>query len=165
MKEVLSEGLTAFLKNDGRIIGICNGFQVLAQLGAFNWQNERSFTLAENAHGKFMDKWTKLTINSSAQETSPWFKNLHGSLYLPVRHKEGRILLNGATEVPFSPLHYDEDVNGSYERMAAVLDKTGQIFGVMPHPEVATKSFLYPFREAVEENVRKVQTLFKNGLA
>ncbi len=166
LRDTLSEALTNFLKRDGRIIGICNGFQVLAQLGAFDWgSNDRSFTLAENNHGTFMDKWVRLTISSKARTLSPWFKDMDGSLYLPVRHKEGRIVTNTKNiRLPFGPLQYEEDINGSYDRFAGVVNFTGQIFGLMPHPEVATKAFLHPFREGAEENAQKVQMIFKNGL-
>jgi phosphoribosylformylglycinamidine synthase len=166
LRDTLSESLSEFLKADGRVIGICNGFQVLAQLGAFDWgTKERSFTLAENNHGTFMDKWVRLTISSKARTLSPWFRELDGSLYLPVRHKEGRIVPNTRNiKLPFGPLQYEEDINGSFERFAGVVDQTGQIFGLMPHPEVATHGFLHPFREGADDNAKKVQMIFKNGL-
>ncbi len=166
LRDTLSESLTTFLKNDGRVIGICNGFQVLSQLGVFDWETRvRSFTLAENDHGKFMDKWVKLTISSKARTLSPWFREMEGSLYLPVRHKEGRIVPNTKNiKLPFSPLQYEEDVNGSFERFAGVINSTGQVFGLMPHPEVATRGFLHPFREGSDENAEKVKMIFSNGL-
>ncbi len=165
LRDTLIEGLSTFVKDGGRIIGICNGFQVLAQLGAFD-QNfaTRSFTLSENDHGTFMDKWTTLEISKDAAAKSPWFKNLEGKIMLPVRHKEGRIVPTANMTVPFGPLKYVEDVNGSHQRIAGLVDSTGQIFGLMPHPEVATQSFLYPTRDNVAENVEKIQTLFKNGI-
>lgn len=166
LRDILSRGITDFLKADGRVIGICNGFQVLAQLGLFDWETkDRSFTLAENNHGKFMDKWTRLTISSKARTLSPWFREMEGSIFLPVRHKEGRIIANTKNiKLPFSPIQYEEDINGSHERAAGLLSSDGQIFGLMPHPEVATRGFLHPFREGADENAKKVQMLFKNGL-
>ena len=166
VRDTLSGSLTKFLASDGRVIGICNGFQVLAQLGAFDWETgERSFTLAENNHGTFQDKWVRLTISSQARTLSPWFREMEGSLYLPVRHKEGRIVPNTKNiKLPFAPLQYEEDINGSHERFAGVVNSTGQVFGLMPHPEVATRGFLHPFREGAEENALKVQLIFKNGL-
>lgn len=163
MKDILSNVLSQFKNNDGRMIGICNGFQVLSQLGAFDENNERSFTLAENDHGKFMDKWTTLNINSDTK--SPWFKNLTGKIFLPVRHKEGRIILKNDSVKLSSVLRYEKDVNGSFDRVAGVVDQSGQIFGLMPHPEVACHGFLHPFREGAEENAKKIQQLFINGLS
>ena len=160
MREILSEVLMKFKNNDGRIIGICNGFQVLAQLGAFN-EGERSFTLAENNHGKFMDKWVGMRIND--KNSTPWFKNLTGNIFLPVRHKEGRII--STNKDAFNPaLYYETDVNGSFEKIAGVTDKSGHILGLMPHPEVACHSFLHPFKQGSEENAKKIKQIFLNGL-
>lgn len=160
MRDQLSETLSTFRARDGRIIGICNGFQVLSQLGAFD-ENGRSFTLAENNHGSFMDRWTKLHIGNF---DSPWIKNLKGEMFLPVRHKEGRIVsLDKKTKLN-TALSYESDINGSFERTAGVFDKTGNVFGLMPHPEVACHAFLHPFREGALENAKKVQQLFLNGL-
>lgn len=161
MRDVLTEALTKFRANDGRIIGICNGFQVLAQLGAFDEEANRSFTLAENSHGKFMDKWTRLSLSESG---SPWMKNLSGEIFLPVRHKEGRIVARTDNTQLNSALIYESDINGSFNRIAGVFDKTGNVFGLMPHPEVATRSFLHPFQEGATENAGKVEQIFINGL-
>lgn len=164
IKVVLADILTQFKKNDGRIIGICNGFQVLSQLGAFDDDHqERSFTLAENDHGHFMDKWTTLKINSDTH--TPWFKDLNGEIFLPVRHKEGRIILRNDSILPLSVLQYEKDINGSFDRMAGVVDKSGQVFGLMPHPEVACHGFLHPFKKGAETNVKKIQQIFINGLS
>ena len=160
MRDQLSEALATFRERDGRIIGICNGFQVLSQLGAFD-DTGRSFTLAENYHGLFMDKWTKLHFQTS---DSPWMKDLKGELFLPVRHKEGRIVPLSQTTKLNTALSYENDINGSFEKIAGVLDKTGNVFGLMPHPEVACHSFLHPFREGAPENAKKVRQLFINGL-
>lgn len=158
MRGTLSEVLKKFRNNDGRIIGICNGFQVLAQLGLFD-DGDRSFTLAENNHGMFMDKWTKLVITNN---NSPWFKNLSGEIFLPVRHKEGRIIAKGELN---PVLRYESDINGSFEKVAGLTDKTGNVFGLMPHPEVACYSFLHPFKAGAEENARRIQQIFINGLS
>lgn len=161
MKDLINTHFSKFLSSGGKVIGICNGFQVLSQLGAFDWGSERSFTLAENDHGQFMDKWTTLSISKDASRKSSWFHKLEGDIFLPVRHKEGRIIAKSAIN---GVLHYHTDVNGSFDKTAGVVDKTGQIFGLMPHPEVATHDFLYPFKTGAKENVKKIQTLFKNGL-
>ena len=158
MRDKLIGSLEKFMNNDGRMIAICNGFQVLSQLGAFDDFKSRSFTLAENNHGQFMDKWTKLNITKN---DSPWFNHLEGEMFLPVRHKEGRII----TQSTIHPvLRYETDVNGSFEQTAGVTDKSGRIFGLMPHPEVATMSFLHPFKEGAEANAQKIRQIFINGL-
>ena len=161
MRDILSDALSEFRQKDGRIIGICNGFQVLAQLGAFDDNQNRSFTLAENNHGEFMDKWTRLTVTKN---NSPWMRDLSGEIYLPVRHKEGRIVTRAPGVELNSALTYDTDINGSHNRIAGVFDKSGNVFGLMPHPEVATQSFLHPMRDVAGANAKKVQQIFINGL-
>ncbi len=165
LRDALATELSEFLNRDGRVLGICNGFQVLAQLGAFDLGGQRSFTLAENDHERFMNKWARLSIAPEASGRSAWFQGLSGSLFLPVRHREGRVVKESSRALPFAPLRYDEDINGSFDRTAGVLSADGRIFGLMPHPEVATQTFLHPINVAAEENVGKIRTLFRNGLA
>jgi phosphoribosylformylglycinamidine (FGAM) synthase-like amidotransferase family enzyme len=162
MKDVLTETLAEFKDQDGRVIGICNGFQVLGQLGAFDKSAPRSFTLAENSHGTFINRWTQLTIRSDNQ--SPWFKNLRGEIFLPVRHKEGRIVI-GHDASWNAALTYNIDINGSHQNIAGITDESGQIFGLMPHPEVACHAFLHPFQDGAEANAKNIQQLFINGLS
>ena len=159
-----------FTKNGGLTIGICNGFQVLMQLGAFTGLDaKRSVTLATNDHGKFLDFWVELEISASAAK-SPWFQGMTGRLQLPIRHKEGRIVIHeGARCEHFVfPLRYTKAVNGSYEQSAAMLDQTGQILGLMPHPEAATHGFLNPLLSEVggahESNANQVKQIFQNAI-
>jgi phosphoribosylformylglycinamidine (FGAM) synthase-like amidotransferase family enzyme len=161
MREVLSDALSEFKVKDGRIIGICNGFQVLSQLGAFDDNGERSFTLAENDHGTFMNKWTQMSIHSDTH--SPWFNHLQGEISLPVRHREGRVVIKSPSDWK-AALTYKTNINGSAQEIAGLTDKSGQIFGLMPHPEVACHSFLHPFTDGAETNTQKIHQLFINGL-
>ncbi|HXH31313.1 MAG TPA: phosphoribosylformylglycinamidine synthase subunit PurQ [Bacteriovoracaceae bacterium] len=164
--KVFTSELKEFLTADGRVLGICNGFQVLSQLGAFDLgKKKRSFTLTENDHQTFINRWVKLRISLEAKIKSPWFEDLEGSLLLPVRHREGRIVCAPDTDLPVMALSYQQDVNGSHHNCAAVVSDDGRIFGLMPHPEVATHAFLYPTREGVEENIAKVRKIFKNGIS
>ena len=158
-----------FTGQGGLTIGICNGFQVLMQLGAFTGLSaERISTLTTNSHGKFIDCWVELEIHPSAA-LSPWFKNISGKLRLPIRHKEGRIVIqegNHPEDFTF-PLRYCEDVNGSILQSAALLDLTGQILGLMPHPEAATEGFLNPMMmsgEMKELNASQVRQIFLNAI-
>ena len=158
-----------FTKNGGLTIGICNGFQVLMQLGAFTGlKSTRTITLATNSHGQFLDRWVELNIDPSAAK-SPWFANLNGKLRLPIRHKEGRMVIHeGAAVDKFTfPLRYADDVNGSILQSAALLDPTGQILGLMPHPEAATESFLNPMslsQDLAEFNANQVKQIFSNSI-
>jgi phosphoribosylformylglycinamidine synthase len=156
-----------FVNKGGFTIGICNGFQVLIQLGAFSGiRGHRKITLATNDHGAFLDRWVGLELTDCAKK-SDWFRDLSGTFYMPMRHKEGRIVLKDESTQVLFPLRYEEEVNGSYARSAAVLDQSGRTLGMMPHPEAATHGFLSPLRQTTEEkklNARKVQKIFENAI-
>ena len=178
MRVSLAPTLKKYLDQGGLALGVCNGFQVLIQLGVFepsdSSHDSRTMTLATNDHGQFLDFWTTVEITSDAA-LSPWFQGMGGKLNLPIRHKEGRIVIKGSGsraehERNYKvPLKYVDPVNGSYDRGAALLDSTGQILGLMPHPEAATQSFLNPSAHlssgiSAEENALQVRKLFQNAL-
>lgn len=164
MRLNVSTVLSEFTKNGGLTIGVCNGFQVLIQLGVFSKNShERTETLCTNHHGRFLDRWVTVDVKKDAKN-SPWFKGVHGQLMLPIRHKEGRVTALEGIELSV-PLAYEEDINGSEGRAAALLDPTGLTFGLMPHPEAATMSFLNPMdSDFKEENAEKVRMIFKNSV-
>jgi phosphoribosylformylglycinamidine synthase len=167
MRARLPEELEAFTQKGGFTIGVCNGFQVLIQLGAFSGVHlRRETTLATNDHGAFLDRWIGVAVTDAAKE-SPWFQGMSGKLYLPIRHKEGRIVLKHPKTKTHIPLQYNEATNGSFERAAALTDVSGRTLGLMPHPEAATHGFLNPMQFSSEEketNAKNVRKLFENAI-
>lgn len=167
MRASLTKTFEAYTQAGGLTIGICNGFQVLIQLGVFSGIHEvRSSTLATNDHGKFWNEWVEIQFTADAAK-SPWFTGMSGSLFLPARHKEGRIVPKDATAARqlMIPLRYAKPFNGSYGDAAALMDSTGQILGIMPHPEAATQAFLNPHLGGNnEENAVRLRQIFKNAL-
>jgi len=177
VRPILENNLTQFLKQNGLIIGVCNGFQVLVQLGVFEHKSgklplQRKLTLATNNHGQFRDLWAQCTISEMAAKRSPWLKNLgNQKVILPIRNKEGRLVVHESSvlrsEVSWvSALKFDSDVNGSFEQIAGIVDETGQIFGLMPHPEAALEDFLYPVKhdEANKNNAKLLFKIFENAI-
>ena len=146
LRHQMGEHLKTFIQKGSPIIGICNGFQVLTKLGLLpDITKERYMALAPNIHGRFLDRFVSMERVENA--VCKWTKGLT-NLELPVRHGEGRVVFSrGKEEDIYSDLRrngqialrYKEDINGSYERIAGVTDKTGLILGLMPHPE----AFLY----------------------
>jgi len=153
MKHHLGEELEAFIENGNLIIGICNGFQALVNLGllpGFGGEyRERSVALTYNDSGNFIDAWVRLTINP---ESPCVFTRGITALELPVRHGEGKFYASSKTiEQLFSNqqvvLQYAGDngkaadgtwplnPNGSLRDIAGICDPTGRVFGLMPHPE------------------------------
>ena len=148
----MSGALNQFLENGGKIIGICNGFQVLCQVGMFG-----DVTLARNRQGVFVDRWVEMDF---VHQDSVWLNNLKGeSIVLPIRHGEGRLILG---EKPrFKPaLKYRSDVNGSHEQIAGIVDDSGQVFGLMPHSEAALDAWLYPLKNS-KQNIEIVSKILK----
>lgn len=152
--EPLVEQLLAFIASGGLVLGICNGFQLLVKLGLLpaldgKWL-ERQVSLAHNASARYEDRWCRLAVN----EKSPCvFTRGLKSLYVPVRHGEGKLVprdekvLNRLLAENLAPVcyadpesglpteEYPHNPNGSPLGIAGLCDPTGRIFGLMPHPE------------------------------
>jgi phosphoribosylformylglycinamidine synthase len=134
-----------FVERGGLVVGICNGFQALIRMGVFG----KSVSITHNIQGKFMDQWGKVTPQGTK---CVWLKGV-GTLDLPMRHGEGRIVIASArrSEVlskmdrqGMTCLRYEADYQGSEERLAGLCDSTGRIFGLMPHPEAFVRWTAHP---------------------
>lgn len=119
LKMKLKDELERFLKNNGMMIGICNGFQVLVKTGILpgnkDWQQK--VTLSCNDSGKFEDRWVYLKkpvascqspvdrnqkpeykgqkTNNRIRKTEDlcvWTKGISDVIYLPVAHGEGKFI-------------------------------------------------------------------------
>ena len=139
LKYALKEELLRFVEAQKPIIGICNGFQVLTKLGLLpDYKKDRQVALAQNIHGRFMNQWASMTAPDHS--ICVWTKGIK-TINLPVRHKEGRVVFSSPEVLDTLKvngqivLRYDEDINGSTDKIAGICDSTGLIFGLMPHPE------------------------------
>lgn len=151
LKHSLADHIRGFLDEGKFILGICNGFQVLAKTGLLPGTRglfeKPSVTLAANNSLKFEDRWVYLETSSR----NFWTRGLPKVITLPVAHAEGRflaankklldqletegqVLLRYCTETGASP-KYPRDPNGSQRHIAAITNPTGQVMGMMPHPE------------------------------
>lgn len=178
LKERLSEQLYKFVDSKGLLLGICNGFQVLVQLGLLpNAQPDkpRMVSLLHNDGGKFINRWVRLQIDAAVP--TPFFKGLN-EIDLPIRHGEGRITLasdaqNSDEELikKRAPLRYSADVNGSFDRIAALTDASGHVMGLMPHPEAFVRWTQHPawtsrkFDQRFSPEEPHGLTLFRNAAA
>lgn len=149
LKDRLSQSLNQFVDDGKLLIGICNGFQVLVQLGilpAAKAPAEKLASLTRNSTGKFTNRWTKLVVDKDVN--SPLLKSLE-VFELPIRHGEGRLSLgtnekNGALVKKGAALRYETDINGSFDRIAALTNSSGNVFGLMPHPEAFVRWTQHP---------------------
>ncbi len=149
LKYALIDELKAFINQGKLIIGICNGFQVLVKAGLLpgNDNLEQEATLTINDSAKFEDRWVYLKrTEDRGQRTKDkiecvWTKGLPEEIYLPIAHGEGKFMaknkevLERLEENGQAVLRYRDNPNGSQNDIAGLCDKTGRVFGLMPHPE------------------------------
>lgn len=118
----------------GLAIGVCNGFQILVEAGLLPG------ALADNDPAGFRHRW--VTVVRTAADGGAWFSHLApgARLLLPIANGEGRFVHPEGAEAVMErvPLVYDDNPNGSLADIAALLDDTGRILGIMPHPERAS---------------------------
>ena len=147
------DDLRAFVQGGGLMLGICNGFQLLVQLGLLPGQTDgaapQAVTLTTNARGRFEDRWVRLHVDP--QSPCVFTRGL-SHLELPVRHGEGRILGDGPDTISrllegrLAPMQYSsadgqpteqypDNPNGSPMGIAALCNPAGTVMGLMPHPE------------------------------
>lgn len=118
------------------IIGICNGFQILTEAGLLPG------TLRKNEGLKFICKTVSLIVEN---DKTPFTLRLKKGqeIRIPVAHGEGNYYVDNETLEDMKKnnqivFRYKEDINGSIERIAGVVNKRGNVLGMMPHPERAS---------------------------
>ncbi|MDJ0783919.1 MAG: phosphoribosylformylglycinamidine synthase subunit PurQ [Desulfosarcinaceae bacterium] len=153
MRTNLGRQLLDFVAADKLIIGICNGFQTLVNLGllpAIDGDYEaRRVALTYNDCGNFRNQWVHLHVDQAS--ACLFTRGLH-QLELPVRHGEGKFW---APRETLTQLEANQQIvlryagpdghpaqgifpanpNGSLMDIAGICDPSGRIFGLMPHPE------------------------------
>ena len=144
MKDVIR-----FANGGGSVIGICNGFQVLCESGLLPG------VLIRNEALKFRCKW----VNLRAENTDTQFTNslLPGEIIkIPIAHGEGLYMadqdviqeLEANKQVVFRYTTESGNVteksnpNGSVNNIAGIINKEGNVMGMMPHPERACENIL-----------------------
>ncbi len=157
----LLDDIKQFIADGKFVMGICNGFQVLVKLGLLpnlGGTVTPEVTLTHNASGRYEDRWVRLKVNPNS--TSPFLKGLD-TLEVPVRHGEGRLIISGTdtlTEIEARGLNclsyvdfdgsptdvYPHNPNGADLNCAGLTDTTGQVFGLMPHPEAFLSLYNHP---------------------
>jgi len=154
LRHRLDGPLHDFVARGGLCLGVCNGFQILVELGLLQDPGlapaERTIALTDNASNRFECRWVTLREEACA---ASWI--VPGRLLpVPVAHAEGRFLVRDPETLaelhergqialtyvdPNDPaaeeVAYPLNPNGSTANIAGVCDPTGRVLGLMPHPE------------------------------
>jgi len=140
------------VERGGVAIGICNGFQVLVQMGLLPGLaapfGAPEVTLTDNDVNRYQDRWVHLRVVTDRCV----FLEKGERLFVPMAHGEGKLVPRD--EAMRKRLFADERValryvapdggddppfpwnpNGAVDSVAGLIDRTGRILGLMPHPE------------------------------
>jgi len=132
----MMQQVVQFANNGGKVLGVCNGFQILCESGLLPG------VLLRNSQQQFVCK--NIFMKEATAEQSV-------ALKIPVAHGEGRFFANEAT-LESMELHRqilyrycDEEgkintganPNGAIHNIAGICNKERNVFGMMPHPERA----------------------------
>ena len=87
----LNDVLKKFIDKDKLVIGICNGCQILTNLGIVPGisRNNPDIALIENDSGIYQCRWINVKVSNN---NSPWLKDIQ-KLHLPIAHQEGKFLI------------------------------------------------------------------------
>lgn len=124
------------------VLGICNGFQVLCESGLLPG------ALVRNQGLRFIDRWLEVSVEQfSLGGFGAGISNEVTSLRLPIAHADGRFYADDKTldEIEQNGqvwLRYVENPNGSARDIAGVRNASGNVIGLMPHPERAMHDWM-----------------------
>jgi phosphoribosylformylglycinamidine synthase I len=186
VRERLYPALRAAIERRVPMIGVCNGFQVLVQVGLLPgpgpgevWPAEapppQTVALAENSQARFVDRW--VGVRAEPGSRCVWTLGLAGGpdvMQLPVAHGEGRFVVSSAAVLRDLEttgriaLRYTDNYNGSQGSVAGICDSSGLIFGLMPHPERYLDWTRHPYWTRLDAGTRSGKTpglrIFQNAV-
>jgi phosphoribosylformylglycinamidine synthase subunit PurQ / glutaminase len=137
----MMQAVIEFANKGGKVLGVCNGFQILCESGLLPG------VLLRNSHQQYVCK--NVYIKEAASEGGEPLK-------IPIAHGEGRYFADAAT---LSELEMHRQVlyrycdekgtvsenhnpNGTVHNIAGICNRQRNVFGMMPHPERASSNLL-----------------------
>ncbi len=144
----IMEEVIKFANAGGKVLGVCNGFQILCESGLLPG------VLLANDHQKFTCK--NVYIKSESNENIIGKRISKQALQIPVAHGEGRYYADAATmkqlqdnhQIVFrycdahGEIHINSNPNGAINNIAGICNSTKNVYGMMPHPERACSTDL-----------------------
>lgn len=143
------EDVVAFAGRGGPVLGICNGFQILCEAGLLPGALMRNASLRFQSKDVFLRVERADTLFTSDYEQSQ-------ILRIPIAHGEGNYeadeatleRLEGEGLITFRYVNAagqptgDANPNGSWHNIAGIVNESGTVLGMMPHPERAMEDLL-----------------------
>ncbi|MBI4328635.1 MAG: phosphoribosylformylglycinamidine synthase subunit PurQ [Chloroflexi bacterium] len=131
------------------VLGICNGFQILCEAGLLPG------VLMRNAHLEYRCQWVTLRVE---RPDTPFTRTCREGqvLRIPISHGEGNYFADPATLAelaansqvvfryasPVGEVRPEDNPNGSLHNIAGIVNKAGNVLGMMPHPERCCEAVL-----------------------
>ncbi|NOY88731.1 MAG: phosphoribosylformylglycinamidine synthase subunit PurQ [FCB group bacterium] len=145
----IMEQVIKFAHSGGLVIGICNGFQILTECGLLPG------ALMRNSHLRFSCKYVYLKVENSQTNFTNACRQRE-VLKIPIAHGEGNYYhfdseikkLEDNGQVVFrycdeqGNITPDANPNGSVNNIAGIINREGNVLGMMPHPERAVEDIL-----------------------
>lgn len=131
----ICKAVVAHANRGGYVLGVCNGFQVLAETGLLPG------ALMRNAGLKFICKTVDLKVETSASGFTEGY-NAGDTVGFPVAHHDGNYTVDDNTLAKLKAedriaFTYAKNPNGSVADIAGILSENRRVLGMMPHPERA----------------------------
>jgi phosphoribosylformylglycinamidine synthase subunit PurQ / glutaminase len=138
----IMQAVADFAADGGPVLGVCNGFQILCESGLLPG------VLRPNRQQLFMCRDVTVRVETTRV---PFTSDcaIGDTLVIPVKNGEGAWYADDALIAELEErdqivLRYTEDVNGARDRVAGVANESGNVMGLMPHPEHAVDPLLGP---------------------
>ena len=171
VRHAIWDEMKRFVEGDHLVIGICNGCQILVNLGLVpamhNQYGNRDVALLANDSARYTVRWTDVAVCND----SPWFFGM-SHLSLPIAHGEGKFYMNEAVlqyiqEHHMVALRYEKGAicrqfdlpanpTGTIDNIAAITDQSKRVVGMMPHPERAISLFQLPYWTTLKQQGKKL---------
>jgi|YelNatPaOPRAMG01_1025707.scaffolds.fasta_scaffold05597_3 phosphoribosylformylglycinamidine synthase len=186
-KEIVSklkDQLIEFIEEDKLVMGICNGFQVLIEAGILpdgELTGVPKAALATNLSAKYECRWVWLKVENNETPFTSKIKR-EQVLMMSVGHHEGRFTLQSEKDLDklikekqiafryalpsgnSANGKYPYNPNGSLYDIAGIVNKKGNILGLMPHPERAFFSWQLPYKEDKNKRYGDGRLIFEGAV-
>ncbi|MCC5991310.1 MAG: phosphoribosylformylglycinamidine synthase subunit PurQ [Rhodobacteraceae bacterium] len=131
----IARAVADFAGKGGHVLGVCNGFQVLVEMGLLPG------ALLRNANLKYICKPVGLRVETTDSAFTGGYR-AGSTITIPIAHHDGNYNADAETVARLRgeglvAFRYTDNPNGSVDDIAGVLSQNRRVLGMMPHPERA----------------------------